>query len=157
MRQIADAIQAMDEDKRAGTANHETIRRTLRGEAVGAWQTVEVIFLALCELADVDPNDADDVEDNRDTPVPHIESLQRAWNHAVDEAPMPDRPKTRKERADEAAAQGYATQRPLGERSSLRCRCRCRCRWRVPGRTPVLDAVAVASAPPRAASRGDAA
>lgn len=112
MRQIADAIQAMDEDKRAGTANHETIRRTLRGEAVGAWQTVEVIFLALCELADVDPNDADDVEDNWDTPVLHIESLQRAWNHAVDEAPMPDRPKTRKERADEAAAREYtATQR----------------------------------------------
>lgn len=119
-------------------ANHEMIRRTLRGEAVGAWQTVEVIFLALCELADVDPNDADDVEDNWDTPVPHIESLQRAWNHAVDEA---------------AAREHRATQRsgPWGSAPGLLCR------WRVPGRTPVLDAVAVASAPPRAASRGDAA
>ncbi len=105
MRQIAEVIQAWDDDKRNGSANHETIRRTLRGEAVGAWQTVEVIFLALCELADVDPYDADDVEDRWDESVPHLELLHRYWNQAVDGgAPMPERLKTRKERAEEQAA-----------------------------------------------------
>jgi hypothetical protein len=65
-----------------------------------------VIFLALCELADVDPHDANDVEDSRwDQPEPHLKRLQRYWNHAVDGAPMPERPKTRKERAEELAAE----------------------------------------------------
>lgn len=106
MRKIADAIQRMPDDERDGSANHETIRRILRAEHVGAWQTVEVIFRALCELADVDPNDADDVEDSRwDQPAPHIERLHQCWNEAVDNgAPMPERLKTRTERAEELAA-----------------------------------------------------
>lgn len=119
MRQIADVIQSWDDDKRNGTANHETIRRTLRGEAVGAWLTVEVIFLALCELADVAPDDADDVEDSRwEEPVSHIEMLRRYWNQAVDGgAPMPERLKTRKERAEELAA-AQAQQEAVKQRAN---------------------------------------
>ncbi|WP_418153393.1 hypothetical protein [Actinoalloteichus caeruleus] len=105
-RRIAEVIEAWDDDRRTGTANHETVRRTLRGEQIGAWQTVEVIFLALCQLADVDPNDADDPDENdRWSPPPgtHIELLHQYWNQAVDDSPMPDVPKTRKERAEQAA------------------------------------------------------
>jgi hypothetical protein len=61
MRKIAQVIASQDD--RAGTANHETVRRTLRADQVPEWQTVEVIFLALCQIADVDPDDEDDLSD----------------------------------------------------------------------------------------------
>lgn len=104
-RRIADAIEALRENQRNGTANHETVRRTLRGEAVGSWQTVEVIFLALCELADVDPYDIEDDENDRwNEPQAHLENIRHAWHRAVDDAPMPAIPRTRAQRdADEAA------------------------------------------------------
>jgi len=105
-RRIAETIEAWDEDQRRGTANHETIRRALRGESVGAWQTVEVMFLALCEMADVDPHDIDDDDGDRwNPPFSHLERFHRSWNEAVDEAPMPDIPRTRAERAEQQAAQ----------------------------------------------------
>ncbi|WP_439659172.1 hypothetical protein ACSHWB_43465 [Lentzea sp. HUAS TT2] len=100
IRRIAQVIEELPEEKRNGSANHETIRRTLRGEQIGAYQTVEVIFLALCELADVDPQDADDVDDQWSQPDPYLEQLQRYWNQAIDEESahhyVP--PKTRSER-----------------------------------------------------------
>ncbi|MBW4705170.1 hypothetical protein [Micromonospora sp. RL09-050-HVF-A] len=105
-RRIAETIEAWDDDRRRGTANHETVRRALRGESVGAWQTVEMIFLALCEIADVDPEDTEDDDVDRwNPPLTHIERFHRCWNEAVDEAPMPDIPRTRSERAQQRAAE----------------------------------------------------
>ncbi len=109
-RQIAETIQAWDDDQRRGSANHETIRRALRGESVGAWHTVEMIFLALCEIADVDPEDIEDDGDRWSPPMTHLEQFHRCWNEAVDEAPMPDIPRTRTERAQQQAAELAAAQ-----------------------------------------------
>lgn len=106
MRRIAEAIEQLPDEQRNGTANHETIRRTLRGESVGEWGTIEVIFLALCELADVDPNDKEgDDGDRWNPPIAHIDDFRRRWNEAVDLAPMPDLPRTRVERAEQEAAE----------------------------------------------------
>jgi hypothetical protein len=108
-RKIAETIEAFDEDQRNGTANHETVRRTLRGESVGAWQTVEVIFLTLCELADVDPQDMEGDEGDRwNPPVTHIERFSRCWHEAVYGSLMPDIPRTRTERAEQEAAERAA-------------------------------------------------
>lgn len=103
-RRIAETIEGWED--RRGSANHETVRRTLRGEAVGAWWTVEVIFLALCEIADVDPHDIEDegYDGYGSPPVSHLEECRRYWNEAVDGAPMPDIPRTRKERDEQVAA-----------------------------------------------------
>ncbi|MEU4673937.1 hypothetical protein AB0F91_39780 [Amycolatopsis sp. NPDC023774] len=103
MRRIAATIETLDEDVRNGTANHETIRRALKGEAIGEWGTVEVIFLALCEIADVDPDDHDDFDGYGD-PSSHRGNLEWRWNAARDGGASPaDLPKTRSERAAEQA------------------------------------------------------
>jgi hypothetical protein len=108
-RKTAERIAGWDEDQRRGTANHETIRRTLRGESVGAWLTVEAIFLALCDLADVDPEDVEGDENDRwNPPTAHREQFRRCWNEAVDESPMPDIPRTRAQRAAQEAAEQAA-------------------------------------------------
>jgi hypothetical protein len=118
-RRIAETIEAWED--RRGSANHETVRRTLRGEAVGAWWTVEVIFLALCEIADVDPHDIE-VDEYYDRfnppPVSHLEQCRRYWNEAVDGAPMPDIPRTRKERDEQEAAAKAEAERLVATRSS---------------------------------------
>lgn len=62
-RKVARVIASQDDDQRDGTANHETIRRTLKAVYLPEWQTVEVIFEALCQIANVDPNDDDDSGD----------------------------------------------------------------------------------------------
>ncbi|MEU8003203.1 hypothetical protein AB0B66_18760 [Catellatospora sp. NPDC049111] len=115
-RKVAETIQSWDEERRTGSANHETVRRALKDEAVGAWLTVEVIFLALCELADVDPDDSDDDDGWRDK-YTHRENFHRYWHEAVDEAPMPHIPKTRGERAAERAAAEAQRARVNGYRS----------------------------------------
>jgi hypothetical protein len=83
MRKIAATISAWDDDRRTGSANHETIRRKMLGTSVGAWQTIEMIFLALCEIADVDPHATADDGDGRSTPpVEPIERIRRCWHEA---------------------------------------------------------------------------
>ncbi|MFJ1460877.1 hypothetical protein [Nocardia sp. N2S4-5] len=57
IREIARAIEELDETQLKGTANHETIRRTLIATTLPTWPAVEVIFLALCQIADIDPDD----------------------------------------------------------------------------------------------------
>lgn len=105
MRTIALAIENLDEDERKGTANHETIRRTFKGEAVGSWGTIEVIFLGLCELADVDPDDTEPEDGPWEDPDPpsHRDKLLKHWNHAIDEEPTRAAPRTRAERAQAEA------------------------------------------------------
>jgi hypothetical protein len=110
-RKVAATISAWPEDRRTGSANHETIRRTLRAESVGAWQTVEMIFLALCDLADVDPEDTEGDEGDRwDPPVRHIDRIRRCWHEAMDESPVPELPRTRTERAAQEAAERAAAE-----------------------------------------------
>jgi hypothetical protein len=118
-RRIAETIE--EREDRRGSANHETVRRTLRGETVGAWWTVEVIFLALCEIADVDPHDIEyDEYYDRFNPPPfsHHEQCRRYWNEAVDGAPMPAIPRTRKERDEQVAAARTEAEFKAAARSS---------------------------------------
>ncbi|MEV6218784.1 hypothetical protein [Nocardia sp. NPDC051833] len=88
MRDIADAIEALDEDQWKGTANHETVRRTMGAITLPQWETVEVIFLALCELANVDPDDVESDEDENpgfngwEPPRSHREELHRHYRLA---------------------------------------------------------------------------
>ena len=100
MRTIATAIEALDEDSRNATANHETIRRLLRGDAVGNWLTVELVFETLCAMADVDPDyiEPDDDGPWNSQPKSHRDELREAWHLAVDGQFAPVLPRTRAER-----------------------------------------------------------
>jgi hypothetical protein len=109
-RRIA-AVIAKDEDRKA-TANHETVRRVLTARHLPEWQTVEVIFEALCRIGDVDPDDADDSENNHfdrwDQPATHRERLRRLYMLAR-HGRVEDLPRTRQERAQQEAAQRVRT------------------------------------------------
>lgn len=102
-RTIATVIEGLDDDQRNGTANHETVRRTLTAISLPQWQTVEVIFLALCQIADVDPDDEDD-GDQWESPRPHRERLQEYWRLAM-YGRQDDLPRTRDEKAKQEAAE----------------------------------------------------
>lgn len=56
LEEIYGQIDELPEEERSGTASRETVRRMLHGHVPRHWQTVEVVFLALCRLADVDPD-----------------------------------------------------------------------------------------------------
>ncbi|MFI6225352.1 hypothetical protein ACIBEH_32735 [Nocardia salmonicida] len=100
MRDIALAIDALDDDQRKGTANHETVRRTMRALTLPQWESVEVIFLALCQLANVDPDDVEpDENDNSgysgwEPPRSHREDLYRYYSLAKHNS-VPVLPRTR--------------------------------------------------------------
>jgi hypothetical protein len=53
---ICTQIDELPEQQRSGTASRETIRRMFHGHVPRNWQTVEVVFDALCQLAGVDPD-----------------------------------------------------------------------------------------------------
>lgn len=101
-RKIADAVASQDDDSRAGTANHETVRKVLRAVYLPAWQTVEVIFLALCDIADIDPDDEDDSDqyDRWDKGRSHREELHRRYRLARYGTGQ-ELPRTRREKARE--------------------------------------------------------
>ena len=102
-RRIAEVVASQDDDSRAGTANHETVRRTLSASYLPEWQTVEVIFLALCQISDVDPDDEDDSDhyDQWDTRRTHREELHRRYRLARF-GTAPELPRTREEKARQA-------------------------------------------------------
>jgi hypothetical protein len=105
-KRIAEVIEGWEHRK--ASAGQETIRKTLRAETVGEWHTVEVIFLALCEIADIDADDVveDEYPDRFDPPaLSHRVQLRQCWYQARTGAPMPDIPRTRAERAKQEAAQ----------------------------------------------------
>lgn len=83
-----------------GTASQETIRRALKGMTVPErWSTMWAIYAPLCALADIDPDDVYEYEedgDRYDGPehITHREELQRRWNAAMDDdLPIPPRTK----------------------------------------------------------------
>lgn len=108
MKKVADTVTGLDDDQRAGTANHETVRRTLGGLALPQWQTVEVIFLALCQIANVDPDDDDDGDsdmfDRWDEQRTHRDRLQRFYQLAR-HGTMEDLPRTRAEKIAQQRAE----------------------------------------------------
>lgn len=78
------------DEQRRGTASRETIRRVLIGTSVPAtFATVEVIMLALCAMADVEP-DAVYVEDvwGHSVRTSHVRKIRNAWNRSLDEEPL---------------------------------------------------------------------
>jgi hypothetical protein len=105
MRKVAQVIEELEEDQRDGTANHETVRRTLGAMYLPQWQTVAVIFLALCQIANVDPDDDDDDDSDRwDPPRTHRERLQRCYRLAR-YGTLDDLPRTRAEKARQEAVE----------------------------------------------------
>ena len=75
-----------------GTASRETIRRMLTGEVLPQWSTVEVTFLALCNLAHREP-DEQVSDDGYYGSWTYRDEISKAWNDAVDGPnPQPARP-----------------------------------------------------------------
>ncbi|WP_282779802.1 hypothetical protein [Nocardia sp. CC201C] len=126
MRKIADAVQELDEDQRKSTANHETVRKTLRAINLPQQETVELIFLALCHLADVDPDDIEPSEDDnsgyngwdQEPSRSHREELVRNYLLAR-HGSVPTLPRTREVKARQEAEWG-ARQSSRGSFGSLR-------------------------------------
>ncbi|MFF0528432.1 hypothetical protein ACFYT3_08575 [Nocardia amikacinitolerans] len=122
MRKIARAIEELDDDQRIGTANHETIRRTLSAKTLPQRETVEVIFLALCQIANVDPDDIEPGEED-DNPGfndweptrSHREELHRCYRMArygsVTALPRTRDMKARQEAEAQAAAEADRARR----------------------------------------------
>lgn len=118
MRTIARTIEQLPEDQRKGTANHETVRRTLTAKALPQWETVEVIFLALCQIANVDPDDVepDDERDRWDPPPQsHRAELHQRYRKArygeVTSLPRTRADRARQEAEAEAEAEAYRRSR----------------------------------------------
>lgn len=119
-KRIAAVIASQDEDVRKATANHETVRRTLLAIYLPELLTVEVIFLALCEIADIDPDDEDDEDDERrwGGPRSHRDRLRQCYRLAR-YGTSDDLPRTRSEKARQEAAarehqQGTSPDDPWG-------------------------------------------
>ncbi|MCC3328236.1 hypothetical protein [Nocardia abscessus] len=103
MRKVAQVVAGLDDDERTGTANHETIRRTLRATNLPQQQTVEVIFLALCELANVDPDDVDRNYGDRWEPNRTHRQQLRLLYRLARYGTVTDLPRTRDEKARQEA------------------------------------------------------
>jgi hypothetical protein len=74
-----------------GTASPETVRRMLLGITVPVrWAIVEAVYLTLCEIAELEPDDGGPDSDNKDPwgadPPPSIRSLvEDAWHKVLDD------------------------------------------------------------------------
>jgi hypothetical protein len=104
-RKVAQVIASQEDDQRDGTANHETVRRTLKAVYLPELQTVEVIFQALCQIANIDPGDDDDSDDYERwepsrTHRDHLRNLYRFARYGAVAGP----PRTRTEKARQEAA-----------------------------------------------------
>lgn len=87
LRLISECVdQVVEQDDLPGTASKETIRRMLQGQSVPSWATVEVVYRALCRLANTDPEATYQVDFGNSTRS-LIKDLEEAWNRAVDEPP----------------------------------------------------------------------
>jgi len=81
LRDISNEIERSDP---AATASPETIRRMLRGTTVPSWRIVNEVVLALCRMANVDPDAGGYDEPSR------RELVESRWNDALDN-PEPER------------------------------------------------------------------
>lgn len=83
-------LQAISErilqhEERLGTASRETIRRMLVGKTVPSWHTANTVFIALCGLAGIDPDQDRDLG-GYDSPS-YQEHFDDLWNRAIDHDP----------------------------------------------------------------------
>ncbi len=89
LRDVSGAIRRNDDLH--GTASPETIRRMLLGTTVPVrWAIVEAVYLTLCDLAGLEPDDAGPEPDNPDPwdadPPPSIHKLvENAWHEVLDD------------------------------------------------------------------------
>jgi hypothetical protein len=61
----------------------------LHGEVVPAhWHTVNAVFLALCKLADRDPNSPRHPDDRYGDEWTCAQAMEKAWHEAVDDLPL---------------------------------------------------------------------
>jgi hypothetical protein len=83
LREISDAI--LRRHNLRGTASAETIRRMLHGKVPSHWTTVEAVMVALCDLADIDPDERRSSEEWGD----HTwrERIESSWHQALDAPP----------------------------------------------------------------------
>ncbi|WP_424183493.1 hypothetical protein ACOBQX_15975 [Actinokineospora sp. G85] len=112
-RKVATVIA--EDEQRAATANHETVRRIMKGIYLPEWRTIEVVFLALCKIADVDPDDQDD--DQWGEVLTHRELLRRSWQQArfgTDAGAVKTRAQRATERTRVLAADPWAAAPPRG-------------------------------------------
>lgn len=90
LRKISNrVVELVEHSKRSdgrldGTASKETIRRMLLGKVLPQWSTVEVVYLALCDLAGEDPNAS---HHDGGYGYTYRDEISRAWNDAIDEPP----------------------------------------------------------------------
>jgi hypothetical protein len=81
LREISKAIE--DNDKLAGTASPETVRRMLRGKAVPQrWETVDAVMQTLCDMGERGPFAGLTFGGKNDTTWNHVDRL---WHRALDE------------------------------------------------------------------------
>jgi hypothetical protein len=89
LRDVSEAIRRNDDLH--GTASPETVRRMLLGTTVPArWAIVEAVYLTLCDLAGLEPDDAGPEPDNpdpwdRDPPPSIHERVENAWHRVLDD------------------------------------------------------------------------
>jgi hypothetical protein len=87
LREISARIN--ERDDLPGDASTETVRRMLRGETVLVrWNNAVSVFLVLCELAAVNPDDDHwDSDDGWGQGPTHMQVYRAYWNAALDEPP----------------------------------------------------------------------
>jgi len=88
------------------TASPETIRRMLQGRTLPRWPILEAVFIALCNIADVEPNEYFD----RDDDSTRREILEFRWHEALDSPNGRDR--------QPARTGGFAADDPWGTAGS---------------------------------------
>ncbi|WP_067481811.1 hypothetical protein [Actinomadura hibisca] len=91
---ICEQINEIPEEERLGTASRETVRRMFHGHVPRHWQTVEVVFDALCQLAGVDPDRKVRYWDHRDderVEADRRSQMQEVWSAALYGRPV-DKP-----------------------------------------------------------------
>ncbi|MGH3939091.1 MAG: hypothetical protein ACRDTG_10750 [Pseudonocardiaceae bacterium] len=94
LQQISDRIQAIGLPAAPGK---ETVRRMFRGDTVPVrWDSAYAVLLALCDLADVNPDAEQDPRTDpsadlwntlRDPQLSHLEHYRTLWNTALDHRP----------------------------------------------------------------------
>jgi hypothetical protein len=95
LREINEAILRRDDLR--GTASTETIRRMLHGSVPPHWTTVEAVMVALCGLADINP-DAPGTDPFQRRPSEEWgdstwrERIEFCWHRALDAPPSGEIP-----------------------------------------------------------------
>ncbi|GAA4396214.1 hypothetical protein GCM10023088_78530 [Actinomadura verrucosospora] len=90
LKEISEQVKSLPESEQNGTASRETIRRMFHGSVPSEWHTVEVVFLALCRMADVDPDRRvkytywdEEEESNVEVDTDRRSQMREVWSAAL--------------------------------------------------------------------------